>query len=98
MKKGITVAQAARVAASFQAAHIMVHAYLMYGFPGEALVDTVETLERVRQLRAHGLIQSAFWHRHVATAHRPIGLDPAAHGGRITGPASGGRGENGVAP
>jgi len=94
MKKGITVAQAARVAASFQAAHIMVHAYLMYGFPGETLVETVETLERVRQLFAHGLIQSAFWHRFVATAHSPIGLDPAAHGVRITGPSFGGFAEN----
>src|SRR2546425_9986259 len=50
MKKGITVAQAARVAAAFQAAGVMVHAYLMYGFPGETIVETVETLERVRQL------------------------------------------------
>jgi len=97
MKKGITVAQAARVAASFQAAHIMVHAYLMYGFPGETLVETVETLERVRQLFAHGLIQSAFWHRFVATAHSPIGLDPAAHGVRITGPSFGGFAENDLA-
>ena len=97
MKKGITVAQAARVAASFQAAHIMVHAYLMYGFPGETLVETVETLERVRQLFAHGLIQSAFWHRFVATAHSPIGLDPAGHGVRITGPSFGGFAENDLA-
>ncbi|HZC68523.1 MAG TPA: radical SAM protein [Nitrospirales bacterium] len=94
MKKGITVAQAARVAASFQAAAIMVHAYLMYGFPGETLVETVETLERVRQLFAHDLIQSAFWHRFVATAHSPIGLDPAAHGICITGPSFGGFAEN----
>ncbi len=94
MKKGITVAQAARVAAAFQATGIMVHAYLMYGFPGETIVETVETLERVRQLFAHGLIQSAFWHRFVATAHSPIGLDPTAHGIRITGPSFGGFAEN----
>src|SRR5437660_2092699 len=94
MKKGITVAQAARVAAAFQAAGVMVHAYLMYGFPGETLVETVETLERVRQLFAHGLIQSAFWHRFVATAHSPIGLDPTTHGIRITGPSFGGFAEN----
>src|SRR5207245_2028765 len=94
MKKGITVAQAARVAAAFQTAGIMVHAYLMYGFPGETIVETVETLERVRQLFAHGLIQSAFWHRFVATAHSPIGLDPTAHGIRITGPSFGGFAEN----
>src|SRR2546428_5566872 len=94
MKKGITVAQAARVAAAFQAAGVMVHAYLMYGVPGETIVESLETLERVRQLFAHGLIQSAFWHRFVATAHSPIGLDPTAHGIRITGPSFGGFAEN----
>jgi hypothetical protein len=54
----------------------------------------VESLERVRQLFAQNLIQSAFWHRFTATAHSPIGLDPAAHGIRITGPAFGGFAEN----
>jgi radical SAM superfamily enzyme YgiQ (UPF0313 family) len=97
MKKGITVAQAARVAAAFAGAGMMVHAYLMYGFPGETVAETVESLERVRQLFAHGLIQSAFWHRFVATAHSPIGLDPAAHGIRITGPPFGGFAENNLA-
>ena len=94
MKKGITVAQTARVAASFRAAGILVHAYLMYGLPGETIAETVDALERVRQLFASGLVQSAFWHRFVATAHSPIGLDPAAHGVRITGPPFGGFAEN----
>lgn len=94
MKKGITVAQTARVAASFRAAGILVHAYLMYGLPGETVAETVDALERVRQLFAKGLLQSAFWHRFVATAHSPIGLDPAAHGIRITGPSFGGFAEN----
>jgi len=94
MKKGITVAQAARVAAAFKAADIMVHTYLMYGFPGETLEETLDSLERVRQLFANGLIQSAFWHKFIATAHSPIGLDPAAHGIRITGPAFGGFADN----
>lgn len=66
----------------------------MYGLPGETVAETVESLERVRQLFAQGLIQSAFWHRFVATAHSPIGLDPTAHGIRITGPAFGGFAEN----
>ena len=94
MKKGITVEQTARVAAAFHAAGILVHAYLMYGFPGETIAETVESLERVRQLFAHGLIQSAFWHRFTATAHSPVGLNPVAHGVRITGPAFGGFAEN----
>lgn len=94
MKKGITVAQTARVAAAFRSAGIMVHAYLMYGLPGETIAETVEALERVRQLFAAGLLQSAFWHRFVATAHSPVGLDPEAHGLRILGPAFGGFAEN----
>ncbi|TAL10647.1 MAG: radical SAM protein [Nitrospirae bacterium] len=94
MKKGITVGRTARVAAAFRGAGIMVHAYLMYGLPGETVAETVDSLERVRQLFVQDLIQSAFWHRFVATAHSPIGLDPAAHGIRITGPAFGGFAEN----
>lgn len=94
MKKGITVGQTARVAAAFREAGVMVHAYLMYGLPGETVAETVDSLEHVRQLFAQDLIQSAFWHRFVATAHSPIGLDPAAHGIRITGPAFGGFAEN----
>ena len=78
MKKGITVDHAARVAHAFKQAGIMVHAYLMYGFPGETIAETVESLERVRQMFAAGVIQSAFWHRFMATAHSPIGLDPAS--------------------
>jgi hypothetical protein len=94
MKKGITVKQTARVAAAFQAAGILVHAYLMYGFPGETIAETVESLERVRQLFARDLLQSAFWHRFTATAHSPVGLNPVAHGIRVTGPAFGGFAEN----
>jgi tRNA A37 methylthiotransferase MiaB len=97
MKKGITVAQTARVAASFRSAGILVHAYLMYGLPGETIAETVDALERVRQLFAKDLLQSAFWHKFVATAHSPVGLDPAAHGIRITGPSFGGFAENDLA-
>ena len=94
VKKGITVDQTARVAAAFHEAGILVHAYLMYGLPGETIEETVGSLERVRQLFAQGLIQSAFWHKFVATAHSPIGLAPAAHGIRITGPRFAGFAEN----
>ncbi len=80
MKKGVTVAQVARVARAFTDAGIMVHAYLMYGFPTETAQETVDALERVRQLFDAGCIQSAYWHRFSATAHSPIGLDPARYG------------------
>jgi radical SAM superfamily enzyme YgiQ (UPF0313 family) len=94
MKKGITVDQTVRVAAAFRSAGILIHAYLMYGFPGETIAETVESLERVRQLFAHDLLQSAFWHRFVATAHSPVGLDPAAHGVLLVRPNFGGFAEN----
>ena len=80
MKKGVTVEQVARVTRAFTDAGIMVHAYLMYGFPTETVQDTVDALERVRQLFAAGCIQSAYWHRFAATAHSPIGLHPEHYG------------------
>jgi hypothetical protein len=87
MKKGVTVAQVARVARAFTDAGIMVHAYLMYGFPTETAQETVDALERVRQLFAAGCIQSAYWHRFAATAHSPIGLHPEQYGITLRPPA-----------
>ena len=94
IKKGITVDKTALVAAAFKDAGILIHAYLMYGCPSETVQETVDSLERVRQLFAADLIQSAFWHRFTTTAHSPIGLQPAAHGLRILGPAFQGFAEN----
>lgn len=94
MKKGITVDQTARVAAAFRHAGILVHAYLMYGLPGETIADTVDSLERVRQLFANNLLQSAFWHRFTVTAHSPVGLNPATEGITILGPTFEGFAEN----
>jgi hypothetical protein len=87
MKKGVTVEQVARVTRAFADAGILVHAYLMYGFPTETTQDTVDALERVRQLFAAGCIHSAYWHRFAATAHSPIGLNPAAYGITLKPPA-----------
>lgn len=87
MKKGVTVEQVARVTRAFTDAGIMVHAYLMYGFPTETEQDTVDALERVRQLFAAGCIQSAYWHRFAATAHSPIGLQPEKYGITLHPPA-----------
>jgi radical SAM superfamily enzyme YgiQ (UPF0313 family) len=80
MQKGVTVAQVARVTRALTDAGIMVHAYLMYGFPSETVQETVDALERVRQLFEAGCIQSAYWHRFSATAHSPIGLHPERYG------------------
>jgi radical SAM superfamily enzyme YgiQ (UPF0313 family) len=83
MQKGVTVAQVARVTRAFTDAGIMVHAYLMYGFPTETAQETVDSLERVRQLFEAGCVQSAFWHRFAATAHSPIGKSPELFGIRL---------------
>jgi hypothetical protein len=88
MQKGVTVEQVARVTRAFTDAGIMVHAYLMYGFPTETVQDTVDALERVRQLFAAGCIQSAYWHRFAATAHSPVGLQPEKYGITLQPPAS----------
>ncbi|MGQ0586994.1 MAG: B12-binding domain-containing radical SAM protein [Gammaproteobacteria bacterium] len=80
MKKGVTVEQVARVTRAFTDAGILVHAYLMYGFPTQTVQDTVDALEYVRQLFAHGCLQSGFWHRFTCTVHSPVGKDPAAYG------------------
>lgn len=76
MKKGVTVAQVANVAKGFTDAGIMVHAYLMYGFPTQTAQETVDSLEMVRQLFANNVLQSGFWHRFAMTSHSPVGLHP----------------------
>jgi hypothetical protein len=80
MNKGVSVAQVARVTKGFADAGILVHAYLMYGFPTQTVQETVDALEVVRQLFAHGCIHSGFFHRFACTVHSPVGLDPAAFG------------------
>ncbi|HRK39910.1 MAG TPA: B12-binding domain-containing radical SAM protein [Burkholderiaceae bacterium] len=80
MKKGVDVAQVARVTRAFTDAGVLVHAYLMYGFPTQTVQDTVDALEYVRQLFENGCIQSGFWHRFTCTVHSPVGKHPAEYG------------------
>jgi radical SAM superfamily enzyme YgiQ (UPF0313 family) len=80
MKKGVSVEQVARVTKGFSDAGILVHAYLMYGFPTQTLQDTVDALEYVRQLFEAGCIQSGFFHRFSCTVHSPVGMNPAEYG------------------
>ena len=80
MKKGVSVEQVARVTKGFSDAGILVHAYLMYGFPTQTLQDTVDALEYVRQLFENGCIQSGFFHRFTCTVHSPVGKNPDAYG------------------
>ncbi|WP_421764808.1 B12-binding domain-containing radical SAM protein [Ekhidna sp.] len=78
--KGVTVDQVARVTNYFTEAGIMVHAYLMYGYPTQTVQETIDSLEMVKQLFALGIIQSGFWHQFAMTAHSPVGLNPEAFG------------------
>lgn len=94
MKKGVTVAQVARVAEAFTGAGILVHAYLMYGFPTQTAQETIDSLEMVRQLFASGVLQSGFWHRFAMTAHSPVGLHPAEFDVMRLGPDFGGFADN----
>ncbi len=80
MQKGVTVEQVARVTRGMADAGILVHAYLMYGFPTQTVQDTVDALEYVRQLFENGCIHSGFFHRFVCTVHSPVGLNPEAYG------------------
>lgn len=80
MKKGVSVDQVARVTRAFTDAGILVHAYLMYGFPTQTVQDTVDALEYVRQLFLNGCIQSGFFHRFACTVHSPVGLNPDEYG------------------
>ena len=80
MKKGVSVDQVARVTRAFSDAGVLVHAYLMYGFPTQTVQDTVDALELVRQLFANGCIQSGFFHRFTCTVHSPVGLNPEEYG------------------
>ena len=80
MKKGVSVEQVARVTKGFSDAGILVHAYLMYGFPTQTVQDTVDALEYVRQLFENGCIQSGFFHRFACTVHSPVGQNPQDYG------------------
>ncbi len=76
IQKGVTVAQVAQVTRNFTEAGIMVHAYLMYGFPTQTAQETIDSLEMVRQMFEIGTLQSGFWHQFAMTAHSPVGMYP----------------------
>ncbi|MBP1841039.1 B12-binding domain-containing radical SAM protein [Formosa algae] len=78
--KGVTVEQVAQVTRNLTESNIMVHSYLMYGYPTQTEQETVDSLEMVRQLFEVGVLQSGFWHQFALTAHSPIGLNPAEFG------------------
>ncbi|MFB9052369.1 B12-binding domain-containing radical SAM protein [Formosa undariae] len=78
--KGVTVEQVAQVTRNLTESNIMVHSYLMYGYPTQTEQETIDSLEMVRQLFEVGVLQSGFWHQFALTAHSPIGLNPSEFG------------------
>ncbi len=80
IKKGVTVEQVAQVTRNFTEGGIMVHAYLMYGYPTQTIQETIDSLEMVRQLFELGILQSGFWHQFAMTAHSPVGMFPEEFG------------------
>ena len=80
IKKGVTVEQVAQVTRNFTESGIMVHAYLMYGYPTQTIQETIDSLEMVRQLFELGILQSGFWHQFAMTAHSPVGMFPDEFG------------------
>lgn len=94
MKKGVDIAQVARVTHNFSEQNILVHAYLMYGFPTQTEQETIDSLEVVRQLFEKNCIQSAFWHLFTTTIHSPIGKNPEEFGIKVTGPTFQGFAQN----
>jgi hypothetical protein len=83
INKGVNVSQVAFVTDNFTRAGIMVHAYLMYGFPTQSAQETIDSLEIVRQLFQSGTIQSGFWHQFALTVHSPVGLNPGKYNVKI---------------
>jgi hypothetical protein len=94
--KGVTVAQVANVTQNFTHAGIMVHSYLMYGYPTQTIQETIDSLEMVRQMFEAGVLQSGFWHQFAMTAHSPVGIDPEAFGVIPISPVLKGVEENGL--
>lgn len=94
MKKGTNLKQVVQSTNAFSSAGILVHSYLMYGFPTETDQETIDSLEVVRQLFSLNLIQSGFWHRFALTEHSPIGKNPEEYDVKITGPEFGGFAKN----
>ena len=78
--KGVSVEQVAQVTRNLTESGIMVHAYLMYGYPTQTIQETIDSLEMVRQFFELGIIQSGFWHQFALTAHSPIGMEPEKYG------------------
>ncbi len=90
MQKGVGLKESAKACAALSEAGLLVHAYLMYGFPTQTLQETVDGLEFVRQAFEAGILHSAYWHRFALTTHSPMAKEPEKFGIRLLPPPEGG--------
>ncbi|MEN9358562.1 MAG: hypothetical protein RL095_97 [Verrucomicrobiota bacterium] len=94
IRKGTSLRQATQALQAFRDSGILVHGYLMYGFPTQTSQETLDSLEVVRQLFEAELLKSGFFHRFALTEHSPVAKNPDRFGVEITGPAFGGFARN----
>ncbi len=67
--KGFSMRDLLHTLVAFKRAGILVHAYLIYGFPDQPDQDIADSAEMLRVLLSEGLVDSAFWHKFVLTRH-----------------------------
>ena len=85
MNKGVTVAEAVKVMRNFSSAGILVHAYMICGFPGETDRDLIDSAEALRQMFAAGILNSAYWHRFALSVHSPVYAHAEEYGLSVSG-------------
>ncbi|NOR45738.1 MAG: radical SAM protein [Candidatus Delongbacteria bacterium] len=72
MNKGINLEQAVEVCYNFSSNDILVHTYLIYGFPGESEQELINSVEASRQMLEAEIVDSAYWHRFSLTCHSDV--------------------------
>ncbi|MBK8805226.1 MAG: radical SAM protein [Bacteroidales bacterium] len=80
INKGVSLETLIKVTNNFSTNNIMVHGYLMYGFPSQTMQETIDSLEVVRQMFLNNCLHSAFWHQFIMTIHSPVGKKPQQFG------------------
>ncbi len=80
INKGVTLKDIIKSTLAMRKNSILVHAYLMYGFPTQTEQETIDALEIVRQMFDNNLINSAYWHQFAMTVHSETGNDPDKFG------------------
>lgn len=72
INKGTDLNSIVSACCAFKEAGILVHAYMIYGYWQQGDLDTINSMETLRQLYAAGLLDSSFWHKFVLTRHSGI--------------------------